>query len=138
MTPDIERALQQATLLYITTYNTTGQSGTVPIWFFCHDAAIYFCSLRDSLKVRRLRQTGRATVHIGSPTGPRLDCRAHLLEEDPLLRTRLLRTYRRRYGWRWLIIGPRLYWAFARGKEVIIRLCFLADRGQDGCSNEPI
>ena len=137
MTPDIERALQQATLLYLTTYNTTGQSGTVPIWFFCHDAAIYFCSLRDSLKVRRLRQTGRATVHIGSRTGPRLDCHAHLLEDDPLLRTRLLRTYRRRYGWRWFIIGPRLYCAFARGKEVIIRLYFLADGDQDGCRNEP-
>ena len=128
MTPDIQQALQQATILYLTTYNTTGQSGTVPIWFFCHDATIYFCSLRDSLKVRRLRQTGKATVHIGSRTGPRLDCRARLLADEPRLRTLLLRTYRRRYGWRWLIIGPRLYWAFARGKEVIIRLCLLEDR----------
>jgi PPOX class probable F420-dependent enzyme len=125
MTPDIEQALQRATILYLTTSNTAGQSGTVPIWFFYHEAAIYFCSLRDSLKVRRLRQTGRATVHVGSRTGPRLDCRARLLEDAPLLRARLLRTYRRRYGWRWLIIGPRLYWAFARGKEVIIRLCVL-------------
>jgi hypothetical protein len=42
-----------------------------------------------------------------------------------------LRTYRRRYGWRWLIIGPRLYWAFARRQEVIIRLGVLADDDQD-------
>jgi PPOX class probable F420-dependent enzyme len=135
MTPDIQQALQRATLLYLTTYTTTGQSGTVPIWFFCHDAAIYFCSLRDSLKVRRLRQTGKATVHIGSRTGPRLDCRARLLADDSRLRSLLLRTYRRRYGWRWLIIGPRLYWAFARGKEVIIRLCLLEDEDQDDCQH---
>jgi PPOX class probable F420-dependent enzyme len=135
MTPDIERALQRATLLYLTTYNTAGQSGTVPIWFFCHDAAIYFCSRRHSLKVRRLRQTGRATVHIGSRTGLRLDCRARLCEDTPVLRTRLLRTYRRRYGWRWLIIGPRLYWAFARRQEVIIRLSFLANEPQDDGAN---
>jgi PPOX class probable F420-dependent enzyme len=135
MTPDIQQALQRATILYLTTYTTTGQSGTVPIWFFCHDAAIYFCSLRDSLKVRRLRQTGKATVHIGSRTGPRLDCRARLLADDSRLRSLLLRTYRRRYGWRWLIIGPRLYWAFARGKEVIIRLCPLEDGGQDDCQH---
>jgi PPOX class probable F420-dependent enzyme len=135
MTPDIKRALQRATLLYLTTYNTTGQSGTVPIWFFCHETAIYFCSRRDSLKVRRLCQTGRATVHIGSQTGPRLDCRASLCEDAPRLRARLLRTYRRRYGWRWLIIGPRLYWAFARGKEIIIRLSVLADEDQDDGKN---
>lgn len=122
MTPDTLHALQQATVLYLTTYNTKGQSGTVPIWFFLHDQAIYFCTRRNSLKVRRLRQTARATILIGSETGPRLDCSAELVEPDPSLQTLLLRTYRRRYGWRWLIVGPRLHWAFARRQEVIVRL----------------
>jgi PPOX class probable F420-dependent enzyme len=122
MTPDVLHALQQATVLYVTTYNTKGQSGTVPIWFFLHDQAIYFCTRRNSLKVRRLRQTARATIHIGSETGPRLDCSADLVESDPSLQALLLRTYRQRYGWRWLIIGPRLHWAFARRQEVIVRL----------------
>jgi PPOX class probable F420-dependent enzyme len=126
MTPGIQHALEQATVLYLTTYNTAGQSGTVPIWFFLHHGAIYFCTHRDSLKARRLRQTGQATVHIGSPTGPRLDCRAHLIENDLSLRTLLLRTYRRRYRWYWLIMGPRLHWAFARRQEVIVQLHLLA------------
>jgi PPOX class probable F420-dependent enzyme len=126
MTPDIQRHLERATVLYLTTYNTRGQSGTVPIWFFLHHQAIYFCTRRDSLKVRRLRQTGRATVHIGSTTGPRFDCSAHLLDNNPALQALLLRAYRRRYRWSWLIMGPRLHWAFARGQEVIVQLSSLA------------
>jgi PPOX class probable F420-dependent enzyme len=122
MTPDVHHALQQATVLYLTTYNTAGRSGTVPIWFFLHNDMIYFCTHRDSLKVRRLRQTARATIRIGSQTGALLDCRARLLEHDPALQTLLLRTYCRRYRWYWLFMGPRLYWAFARGKEVIVQL----------------
>jgi PPOX class probable F420-dependent enzyme len=122
MPPGIQQTLEQARLLYLTTYNTRGQAGTVPIWFFLHQETICFCTRRDSLKVHRLRQTGRATVHIGSATGPRLDCSAHLVENDTALRRLLLRAYRRRYRWYWLFMGPRLAWAFARGQEIIVQL----------------
>ena len=122
MSPETQRALQCSTLLYLTTYNRRGQSGTVPIWFFVHADAIYFCTLRDSLKARRIRQTGRATLHIGSRRGPRLDCTARWLENDPALQAVLLCAYHQRYGWRWFFLGPRLRRAFARGAEVIVQL----------------
>ena len=122
MSADMARALQSAKTLYLTTYNRRGRFGTVPIWFFLHQENIYFCTLRDSLKVRRLRQTGRATIHIGKHTGPRLECIARLIEDDLELQKRLLRTYRRRYRFRWLILGFRLRRAFARGEEIIVQL----------------
>lgn len=122
MSPEIQHALQQATLLYLTTYNRQGQSGTVPIWFFLHAGDIYFCTRRNSLKVRRMQQTGRATVHIGHRNGLRLDCTAHVLEPTADLQELLLQTYRRRYRWRWLFIGLRLRRAFARGLEVMVQL----------------
>jgi PPOX class probable F420-dependent enzyme len=122
MNADIMRALRGAKTLYLTTYNRHGRFGTVPIWFFLHQENIYFCTLRDSLKVRRLRQTGRATIHIGKRTGQRLECIARLLEDDLDLQQRLLRTYRRRYRFRWLILGFRLRRAFARGEEIIVQL----------------
>lgn len=122
MFPEAQHALQRSALLYLTTYNRREQSGTVPIWFFLHADTIYFCTLRNSLKARRIQQTGRVTLHIGSREGPRLDCTAHLLENDPALQAILLRTYRQRYGWRWLFLGPRLRRAFARGAEVIVQL----------------
>ena len=122
MTSEIVQALQRASTLYLTTYNRQGQSGTVPIWFFLHQDAIYFCTLRHSLKVRRIRQTGRVTLHIGRRTGLQLECSAYLLDDDPVLQALLLRTYRRRYPVRWFLLGPRLRRAFARHAEVIVQL----------------
>jgi uncharacterized protein len=122
MSPDVIRALQRARLLYLTTYSRSGKSGTVPIWFFLHENAIYFCTQRDSLKVRRLRQTGYATLHIGQRHGPGMDCTADILDHNPALQTLLVQTYRKRYWLRWLFLGPRLRRGLARGDEVIIRL----------------
>ena len=122
MSPATQRALEQTTRLYLTTYNRQGQSGTVPIWFFLHADVLYFCTLRHSLKARRIQQTGRATVHIGHRSGPQLDCTAHILEHTPELQDLLLRTYRWRYRWRWLFIGLRLRRAFAHGDEIIVQL----------------
>ena len=119
---EFRRALQRARLLYLTTVGANGKSGTVPVLFLFDDDAIYLCSQRDTLKVRRIRQTGRVTVHAGKPDGPGLSCSAQLLEDVPDLQTRLLRSYRRRYWLRWLILGPRLRQAFADGTEVLIRL----------------
>ena len=122
MTSEQRHALQRAKRLYLTTYNRQGRSGTVPIWFLLHQDTLYFCTLRQSLKVRRIQQTGRATIQIGRGSVQRIHCRAELLPDDPAFQTRLLRTYRRRYLWMWCIIGPRLRRAFARGEEVIVRL----------------
>ena len=119
---EFRRALQRAKLLYLTTVGANGKTGTVPVLFRFDDDAIYFCSQRDTLKVRRIRQTGQVTVHAGKPDGPGLSCSAQLLEDAPDLQTRLLRSYRRRYWLRWLILGPRLRQAFADGTEVLIRL----------------
>lgn len=119
---EFQRALQRAKLLYLTTFGATGKSGTVPVLFLLHEDAIYFCSQRDTLKVRRIRQTGRVTVHAGKPDGPSLSCGAQILENVPELQAYLLRGYRRRYWLRWLVLGPRLHKAFADGTEVLIRL----------------
>ena len=119
---EFQYALQRAKLLYLTTFGASGKSGTVPVLFRFDDDAIYFCSQRDTLKVRRIRQTGRVRVHAGRPDGPGLSCSAQLLEDAPDLQARLLRSYRRRYWLRWLVLGPRLRRAFADGSEVLIRL----------------
>lgn len=122
MSPDILRALQHARTLYLTTYSRNGRAGTVPIWFFQHQEHIYFCTLRDSVKVRRIRHTPQVTVHIGRRTGPRLTCTARLLEDAPQLQHLLVRTYRKRYWLRWLLLGPRLRRAFAQRKEILVEL----------------
>lgn len=118
----VQRALRAARILYLTTYSAKGKAGTVPIWFFVHHEHIYFCTQRDSLKVRRMRRRHHVTLHIGRRTGPRLTCTAHLLEDTAALQALLLRTYRTRYWFAWLFLGPRLRRAFARGEEIIVQL----------------
>ncbi len=45
--------------MYLTTYSTSGGSGTVPTWFMVKDGVLYFTTLRASLKARRIKATGR-------------------------------------------------------------------------------
>jgi PPOX class probable F420-dependent enzyme len=122
MCPALWRALLQARTLYLTTYSRTGKPGTVPVWFFLHQGGLYFCTLRESLKVRRIQQTGKVTIHIGRRNGLRVDCNASLLDHDTTLQNLLLQTYRQRYPIRWLWIGRRLRKAFAQGREVVVQL----------------
>ena len=68
---EFRSALQRASLLYLTTFSAAGRSGTVPVLFMPDGDAIYFSSQRNTLKVRRIRQTGSVTVRPGRPDGPR-------------------------------------------------------------------
>ncbi len=122
MSSDAFEALQRTKTVYLTTFSASGKSGTVPIWFFEHDGHIYFCSLRNALKVRRIRRSGQAVLNIGRRTGPQLACTASIVDHDPGLQHRLLQIYRLRYWWLWLFIGPRIRRAFERDEEVIIQL----------------
>jgi PPOX class probable F420-dependent enzyme len=120
--PDVQHALQRARTLYLTTYSRSGKGGTVPIWFFLYHDTICFCTQRDSLKVRRMRRCSQVTLHIGRRHGPRLVCMARLIEDDAALQALLLRTYRQRYWWLWLFIGPRLRRALACGQALLVQL----------------
>jgi PPOX class probable F420-dependent enzyme len=122
MSSDAFDALSRTKTVYLTTWSASGKSGTVPIWFFEHHRRIYFCSQRDTLKVRRIRRSGRAALHIGGRYGPQLTCTARIVDDDPEVRQRLVQTYRRRYWLRWLFLGPRIQRALNRGEEVIIEL----------------
>ena len=73
-------ALERARYIYLTTYSAAGKPGTVPTWLFFHDGAVYFTTQRESLKARRIRKTGRVTVHVGRPDGPGFEGRAEWVD----------------------------------------------------------
>ncbi|MGQ4808816.1 hypothetical protein NKDENANG_02205 [Candidatus Entotheonellaceae bacterium PAL068K] len=124
------RALRRASLVYLTTYGLHAGSGTVPIWFFQHQGAIYFCTQRQTIKVRRIIETGRATLHIGSRKGPVLECTAQVIEANMRLQAELIRAYRRRYPVRWLFLGGRIRRGFSNGTEIMVQLQPLTDKPQ--------
>jgi PPOX class probable F420-dependent enzyme len=115
-------ALRRTKTVYLTTWSASGKPGTVPIWFFEHHGRIYFCSRRETLKVRRIRRSGHAALRLDRRSGPQLTCSARVMHDDPAIRQRLVHTYRRRYWFRWLFLGPRLQRALDRHEEVIIEL----------------
>jgi PPOX class probable F420-dependent enzyme len=92
-----ERALEAARYIYVTTYSRAGRSGTVPTWVWPHDGQVYFTTRRESLKARRIRATGRVTIHIGRRDGPAFEGRAEWVDDRPDLERALLQAYYRKY-----------------------------------------
>ena len=101
MTPDLERALQAAKYMYLTTYSRAGKPGTVPVWLWYHEGAVYFTTQRQSLKARRVRNSGRVTVHVGTKDGPAFEGRAEWVDDRPDVEEALLAAYRRKY---WIVV----------------------------------
>jgi len=120
---DLARAIASARSMYLTTYSRAGKPGTVPTWLWPHEGAVYFTTIRESLKARRIRNNGRVTVHLGTKDGPRFDGRAEWVEDRPDLEQALLRAYRRKY---WLLVplwmGRRIAKGLARKTSVLIRV----------------
>ena len=123
LSPELSSALQSARYMYLTTYSRAGKSGTVPTWLWYHDGAVYFTTLRDSLKARRIRSTGRVTVHVGKRDGPSFEGQAEWVDGRPDLEQALLATYRRKY---WLLVplwmGRRIRKGLAAKTSVLVRL----------------
>jgi len=120
---DLARALGKAKYMYVTKYSRAGKPGTVQTWLWPHDGAVYFTTQRQSLKARRIRDTGRVTVHVGARDGPVFEGRAEWVEDRPDLEQALLRAYRRKY---WLLVplwmGRSIRKGLARKSSVLIRI----------------
>jgi hypothetical protein len=84
---------------------------------------VYFTTLRDSLKARRIRNDGRVTVHVGTKDGPAFEGRAEWVDGRADLEAALLSDYRRKY---WLLVPVFMGRYIRKGldtqKSVLIRI----------------
>ncbi len=123
MEPTLGAALRSAKYLYLTTYGASGSSSTVPVWCWYDGRDVYFTTDRASLKARRIRSTGRVTVHVGAKDGPAFEGRAELVEGRPDLEAELLRAYHRKY---WILVplymGRWIRRRLARGQSTLVRV----------------
>jgi PPOX class probable F420-dependent enzyme len=123
VSPELVTALRAAKYMYLTTYGRAGKPGTVPVWLWYQDGAVYFTTQRQSLKARRIRNTGRVTVHVGKRDGPSFEGRAEWVDDRPDLEEAILRAYRQKY---WILIplwmGRRIRNGLARKASVLIRI----------------
>ncbi len=123
MDPGLADALQTAKYMYLTTYGRSGRSGTVPVWLWYHEGAVYFTTQRASLKASRISSTGRVTVHVGTPDGPAFEGYAEWVDDRPDLERALLAAHRRKY---WLAVplwmGRYIRKGLAAKTSVLIRI----------------
>lgn len=123
MTSQVINALRTAKYIYLTTYSRAGRPGTVPVWLWYHDGAVFFTTQRASLKARRIKNSGRVTVHVGKKDGPSFDGRAEWVEGRLDLEEAILAAYRRKY---WILVplwmGHRIRKGFANETSVLIRI----------------
>jgi PPOX class probable F420-dependent enzyme len=121
--PELAAALARARYMYVTTYSRAGKPGTVPTWLWPHEGDVYFTTLRDSLKARRIRNDGRVTVHVGTKDGPAFEGRAEWVDGRADLEAALLSDYRRKY---WLLVPVFMGRYIRKGldtqKSVLIRI----------------
>ncbi len=123
MSPELEQALRAAKYMYLTTYSRAGRPGTVPTWLWYHEGVVYFTTQRESLKARRIRNSGRVTVHVGKKDGPSFDGRAEWVDDRQDLEEALLSAYRRKY---WVLVpffmGRRIRRGLRTKSSVLIRI----------------
>lgn len=123
MTPALAEAVRRARYMYVTTYSAAGKPGTVPTWLWPHEGQVYFTTKRDSLKARRIRASGRVTVHVGAKDGPAFEGRAEWVDDRPDLEQALLADYWRKY---WVLVplgmGRYIRKGLAAKTSVLIRV----------------
>jgi hypothetical protein len=93
------------------------------VWCWFDGRDVYFTTDRGSLKARRIRSTGRVTVHVGAKDGPAFEGRAELVEGRRDLEDQLLRAYHRKY---WILVplfmGRWIRRRLASGQSTLIRV----------------
>jgi PPOX class probable F420-dependent enzyme len=123
LTPELADLLRRAHYIYVTTYSREGKPGTVPTWCWLHEDAVYFTTQRASLKARRIKDSGRVTVHVGKKNGPVFEGHAGLVEDRPDLEAAILSAYQRKY---WIIVplwmGRYIRKGLAVKTSVLIRI----------------
>ncbi|HLK13085.1 MAG TPA: pyridoxamine 5'-phosphate oxidase family protein [Candidatus Binatia bacterium] len=120
--PDVVRALETSSYLYIATRRADGsRSSVVPVWFSWDGEALTFTTAPGSHKARRIGKGSPLLVWVGSESGPHFEARAELLR-DPDLAARMGEAYSRKYWIAWLgFFRPRADRVQA-GKTIIVRI----------------
>jgi PPOX class probable F420-dependent enzyme len=94
---NLVEALEKESLVYITTHETSGKQGTVPVWFVSEKDMVYISTGPNSVKVRRLRSNPKVRLNFGRKNGPSLEGTARFCKEEELIR-RIVPIMNHKYG----------------------------------------
>ena len=87
MDAELSRAIDESKEVYITTFDSDGRPGTVPVWFDHHAGRFYISTYPDSLKVRKIARNPAVRLAFGRRTGPGVEGEARIVAEEALIQT---------------------------------------------------
>jgi hypothetical protein len=120
--PAQEKALAEATYVYVQSERKSGELGKpAEIWFF-YDAGVVWVGTRPtSWRVRRIKAgRTRARIAIGKPDGPAFTAKGAVVR-DPAVEERLMRDFARKYPEGWTKHEQSFREGFKSGERVLVR-----------------
>jgi hypothetical protein len=122
LTPEIDKALREATYVYVQSQRKTGDwSKPAEIWFHYDGGQVYVGTRPTSWRVRRIGwKRTKARIAVGTPDGPAFDAKAELVK-DPQLEQRLMADFAKKYPERWAKHEQSFRDGFKSGERVVVR-----------------
>jgi general stress protein 26 len=100
--PEFTNKLNQSKQIYVATERKNGTRSTaVPVWFGVIDNAIWFATLPDNHKARRVKRGSPMYVSVEGKDGPFIKAKAQIVQ-DGATAERLGEIYSRKYWIAWL------------------------------------
>ena len=120
--PEVTTALQSSKEIYVATQRANGtMSKVVPVWFMFDGEAIYFATLPDSHKVKRIKKGSPLFVWVGAADGPHFVGPAELVR-DPDVAARMAPEYAKKYWIAWAGFFKPSAEKVRSGKNVIVKI----------------
>jgi hypothetical protein len=122
LSPDLQKALNDSTYVYISSTRKNGTlSQPAEIWFLYHDGAVYVGTRPASWRVRRIK-AGRpdAKIAVGKVDGPSFMATGSLVN-DPSIQELMFKTYAHKYPDRWPTHEQSFREGFKDGSRVLVR-----------------
>jgi len=122
VTPELDKALREATYVYVQSERKTGDwSKPAEIWFHYDGGKVYVGTRPTSWRVRRLGwKRTKARIAVGKPDGPSFQARGELVK-DPELERRLMADFAKKYPEGWAKHEKSFQDGFKSGERVVVR-----------------
>jgi general stress protein 26 len=120
--PEFMNKLNHSKQIYVATERKNGARSTaVPVWFGVIDNAIWFATLPNNYKARRVKRGSPMYISVEGKDGPFIKAKAEIVR-DGAMAERLGKMYSRKYWIAWLGMFRPNREKIESGKNLLIRL----------------
>jgi hypothetical protein len=122
LTPDLEKALRDATYIYVQSERKTGEwSKPAEIWFHVEDGKVYVGTRPTSWRVKRIGwKRSKARIAVGKADGPSFVAKAEVVKDAEVER-RMMEDYAKKYPDGWKTHEQAFRDGFKSGERVLVR-----------------